>query len=252
MEGTPTIYDLSNYSDALYDKISGGLRLLIDRDTQAKNPREVYENTWCFSFTRRRHSLGDLKYTLKLKKGSGWIEYSEALERKFGAQMLTPVYIQDRGEVVLSTVPSASIDGECIGFAFLTEELLAEIFRKELTPEQLSLRLQAELQMYEDYLNDNVYKYQLIDVVSGLELASHGNYYGMNFDENGLTEEIPKQFIEDVRRSLPGYTRQATADNREDLSLTHSVTKEFHRGVPSPPQSAYKEEVKSSRRGISM
>lgn len=160
-----------NYSDtmekAMYYR---DLEIKIFQDTSPMNPRDDECNLARFACECSRCELGDTD-----------IE-NDDVENAFSV----PLYLYDHGMVELSMIKQCNWDSSHAGYAYITEEHKKAFGAENFTDEQLTKQIQNELDIYNMYLNCDVYGYN-VDFADG-EVASVWGYYGVNHEENGLLD----------------------------------------------------------------
>lgn len=201
-------YDLEVNRDALYDKIHNGERLTIGYDSTTASPRD-WSNSWNLSCSHKRYDLGDEDCRLNVGDYDSWEEYGEVLREEYDIVEMVPLYMTDHSYLALSIVnPNDRWDSGQIGYAFLTAEnqkdLAGAYGITDLHEASLEV-LKQELEVYEGYLNGEAYSIRVENVNTGEMIDSIGGFYGTDFVANGLYREIPEEFVEDVRKSLPMY-----------------------------------------------
>lgn len=221
-------YDLESSSDALYDKVHNGARLTIDHDSFAESPRE-WDNSWSLSCSHRKYDLGDEDCRLNVGDYNSWEEYGEALREKYDIVELVPLYMLDHSNLALSIVDfNDRWDSGQIGFAFLTAKNQNDIAntyeRSDLHELSLDL-LKDELSVYEGYLNGETYSIRVENVNTGEMIDNIGGFYGTDFSANGLDDNIPEEFVEDVHKSLPMYFTSLEKEQSKSIEDTQKVGK---------------------------
>lgn len=221
-------YDLESNGDELYDKIHNGKRLTIGYDSTAESPRE-WDNSWNLSCSHERYDLGDENCRLNAGDYDSWEEYGEALREEYDIVELVPLYMTDHSSLALSIVaPNDRWDSGQIGFAFLTAEnqkdLVGAYGLTDLHEASLKV-LKQELEVYQEYLNGESYSIMVDDVNTGEMIDSIGGFYGTDFSANGLDDNIPEEFVEDVHKSLPMYFTSLEKEQSKSIEDTQKVGK---------------------------
>jgi hypothetical protein len=126
------------------------------------NPRDGY-GTGIIATWHRRYNLGDEQPT---QAPDAWL--SDLLKREPRAIVL-PVYLYDHGGITISTAPfSCPWDSGQIGYIYTTPDRVQEIYAawKNLTApriQELTRRLNHEIEIYDQYLRGDLYRYTVLD-----------------------------------------------------------------------------------------
>ena len=221
-------YDLESSSDALYDKVHNGVRLTIGHDSFAESPRE-WDNSWSLSCSHRMYDLGDEDCRLNVRDYDSWEEYGKALREEYDIVEMVPLYMTDHSYLALSIVdPNDRWDSGQIGFAFLTAENQKDHAGAygitDLHEASLEV-LKQELKVYEGYLNGETYSIRVENVNTGEMIDSIGGFYGTDFSANGLDDNIPEEFVDDVHKSLPMYFTSLEKEQSKSIEYTQKVGK---------------------------
>lgn len=114
-----------------------------------------------------RYFLGD-KTDLNSSMFSGWEELKQYLIKKEKAVIIKPLYLYDHSGITISTSPfSCPWDSGQIGFVYVTrKDLLDEYGKKRVTKkekEKAEKILDSEVNVYDNYLVGNVFRYDIYD-----------------------------------------------------------------------------------------
>ncbi|CCO44219.1 hypothetical protein VIBNISOn1_1050045 [Vibrio nigripulchritudo SOn1] len=212
----------------------GNFTVKIDylEDGSLFDPRESCNNS-VFAFEHRRYVLGDRSGTERLHETlsecldshaitlhhehcneSQVFQISKMMEllpRDLEHQLITvPVYLYDHGGITISAAPhSCGWDSGCLGWAFTTPEMLAEMghsfadFSNEQDREQVKAWILAEIETYDHYLTGQVFEFSICND-NGDYLSSSMGYLG-DHNESGLFSELHESLsnlIETEHRKL--------------------------------------------------
>ncbi|BDE81950.1 hypothetical protein [Porphyromonas somerae] len=214
-------YDLRTGSNpAIYDKLNNGVRVIINYcHSEKANPRTKSDGFWKFSFLTSLFNLGDEEYVVDTTDIGSWKEYECVLRQKFNAVKLVPVYMTGDMGKILSTKRAASFwDSSQLGYAFLTEEdvvKLVDTYSARRFHEVCKFFLNSDLIRYECYLNGDAYSLLVDDLRGEKNLLYKEGYLGCDFIINGIVDDLPPQFVEDVFESIPEFFAISLMD--EDL-----------------------------------
>lgn len=204
-------YDLRIGSNpAIYDKLNNGVRVIINYcHSEKANPRTKSDGFWKFSFLTSLFNLGDDEYVVDTTDIGSWKEYECVLCQKFNAVKLVPVYMTGDMGKILSTKRAASFwDSSQLGYAFLTEEdvvKLVDTYSARRFHEVCKFFLNSDLIRYECYLNGDAYSLLVDDLRGEKNLLYKEGYLGCDFIINGIVDDLPPQFVEDVFESIPEF-----------------------------------------------
>lgn len=144
----------------------GGLTAVcqIVYDENPESPRVDRDNLWSFAFFHNRYALGDMEFETPEK----FKEYV----KEMGERLITiPIRMYDHSGLGFArggTIKAESYPYNCpwdsglIGYAYVTKEQVWDEFGKPSTrnrQKQILALLDSELEVYEAYLNGNVYGY---------------------------------------------------------------------------------------------
>ncbi|WP_288764974.1 hypothetical protein [uncultured Porphyromonas sp.] len=204
-------YDLrTGNNPAIYDKLHNGVRVIINYCYSEKvNPRIKNDGFWKFSFVPSPFNIGDEEYEINTSDIGSWNEYECVLRQKFNAVKLVPVYMTgDMGRILTTKKPASFWDSSQIGFAFLTEEdvlQMVDTYSARYFHKVCKFFLNSELIRYECYLNGDSYSLLIDDLRAGKNLLYKEGYLGCDFIINGIADDLPEQFVEDVFESIPEF-----------------------------------------------
>jgi hypothetical protein len=165
-------------------KLKNGNVLNIHHDDSAHNPRE--DGCWNiaqFILFHNRYNIGD-KHDIDHGNYTGWSAMAQ--ENWDDDAIVMPVFAYTKRCIDLSLSPfSCPWDSGQVGFAVVDVETINSEFNGDKLKAVKSLK--AELEIYTDYLNGNVYGY-ILETSDGEEIDSCWGFYGTDFANNGLYE----------------------------------------------------------------
>jgi hypothetical protein len=149
------------------------LTLRIEQDADAESPRE-FDNLGIMVCFHNRYNLGD-KTDLKSSMFDGWEELAKHLQEEEEATHILPLYLYDHSGITMSTGPfSCRWDSGQVGFIYTTAKRIAEMGVAE---ENIEQQLEAEVKVYDQYLQGDVWGY-IIEDEDGEQLDSCWGFYG--------------------------------------------------------------------------
>jgi hypothetical protein len=166
----------------LEQKIIGDYYLTIDHENYPENPRE-WDNLSTMICFHRRYTLGD-KHTYNHNDYNGWDEMEKDIIRKENVGVILPLYLYDHSGITISTKPfHCNFDSGQIGFIYVSRKTIFENIRgyKTLTKkvkEIITERLLNELKCYDQYLQNEVYSFEIVKDDERVEYC--GGYYDLD------------------------------------------------------------------------
>ena len=129
-------------------------------ENDPQDPRED-ENLGTMVCFHRRYTLGD-KTDLNSDMFNGWEELYDYLKKEKKAIMILPLYLYDHSGISIKvgsfqgllSQGHAEFDSGQVGFIYCTKEDLKRI---GITKAKAEKSLQAEVEVYNDYIQGNVY-----------------------------------------------------------------------------------------------
>jgi hypothetical protein len=148
------------------------MKLRIERDDDPLSPRDN-DNFGVMVCFHKRYNLGD-KTDLRSNQFYGWRELHEYIEKELGGVVILPLYLMDHSGITMRTdseqfraCDSAGWDWGQVGFIYATREaVLANFMKKRLTKsllEQTAIVLENEVEVYDQYLQGDVWGYIIED-----------------------------------------------------------------------------------------
>lgn len=191
-----------------------------------ESPRD-WDNLGKMICWTKRYTLGDVKlmenysYSKECKLSNltdecnGWEEIEEVLKKEFKAVVILPLFLYDHSGISMRTFSHgvhASWDGGYVGFIYATKaDILKWWMKKKLTKsllEKAKKSLEGEVETYSQYLEGDVYFYNVEDE-NGEVLESCGGFYGIESAKEEMNSQIDYLVKE----------RQANLKNTEALVL---------------------------------
>ena len=166
----------------LEQKIIGDYYLTIDHENYPENPRE-WDNFSTMVCFHRRYNLGD-KHTYNHHDYNGWDEMEKDIIKNENVGVILPLYLYDHGGITISTTPfHCNFDSGQIGFIYVSRKTIFENIRgyKILTKklkEIVTERLLNELKCYDQYLQNEVYSFEIVKDDERVEYC--GGYYDLD------------------------------------------------------------------------
>jgi hypothetical protein len=193
-------------------------------DYSPENPRE-WDNLGTIVAWHGRYNLSDENYsdirTFLEEKTFHHFQTQEGLENATDERLWVlfekeyvwlPVYMYEHGNIALSTESfigralHAEWDSGQVGIVFVSKEKIRKEYGvKRVTKKILETVfkvLRAEVEIYSNYLDGNVYGFKLYkkDGEELLDEDSCFGFYGDDFVNNGMEYYMPKEFLEELKQ----------------------------------------------------
>lgn len=190
----------------------GHLSVEIDYDDYPPNPREhddgLLGTCW---FAHRRYDLGDdhagQEFPFGLDDCVSWEEISERIQRAYPGAVVLVVWMYDHSVRRLSTAsfygraPHAEWDSGKLGVIYALPQRIREVYAVKRVTEKVRERviadLNAEIAVYDQWINNEIYRYTVTDEEGDI-FESLGGYYDLDeciaeakeFAESALAEAV--------------------------------------------------------------
>ena len=184
-------------------------KLKVVHDSCAESPRE-WDNLGTIAYKHSRYTLGEveinepiewLESMLNLQeKGIYTNERLAELESKFFNQFLAlPIYLFDHSGQSISTKPfRCSWDSGKVGYIYTDKKAVLSQFGGKKVTKKLKERilnyLNSEVETYNEYVEGNVYGFQIVDEDENIIDSCYG-FYGREFENNGMAEHIDFELL---------------------------------------------------------
>lgn len=159
-----------------------------------ENPRIHYDCLGTMICWHNRYNLGDkhdwsdsndlLSNLSGIEEGQisdGSTELINKLER---AVVILPLYLYDHSGVAMSVRPfSCPWDSGQVGYIYITRERIKAEYPDGIPDEKIITYLTGEVETYSQYLNGDIYYYDVEDI------GNCGGFYGHDFEDNGMLAE---------------------------------------------------------------
>ena len=172
-------------------------KLEIFDDLDPTNPRE-FDNLGTMVCFHSRYILGD-KIDLKSSDFSSWEELESYLYKIDKALIVIPIFMYDHSGLSVNTTGfSCPWDSRQIGFIYASKERI----RKEYSCKRISKNLKeqvremlvSEVDLYNQYLSGDVYRFTVTDKDKDEEINSSSGFYGTDCIENGIFDYVSEYF----------------------------------------------------------
>lgn len=179
-----------------------GYKIVITQDEDAPNPREEWDNLGVMVTAHSRYTLGDVQIgTRQTKKLQPWsfpdVEEFDRFIRQQKKCVILPLYMYDHFSITIRTssamfraIDHAGWDWGLLGYIFATGNMIKKEFGvKVITDEVIENAkkiLTSEVEIYDDYVNGNVYCFDIYAPPPGYEYDK---------DYNSFINEDGEEFV---------------------------------------------------------
>ena len=172
-------------------------RLKVVHDSSADSPRD-WDNLGTMICFHNRYDLGD-KHSYDSDDYSGWEEMEKAIIKEENPAVILPLYMYNHSGISISTRPfSCRWDSGQIGFILVSKKKALEEFGGKIVTAKLKERiekiLEGEVETYTQYVEGEVYGFQIVDE-DGEHIDSCYGFYGTDFATNGMLDYIDHELL---------------------------------------------------------
>ena len=172
-------------------------RLKVVHDSSADSPRS-WDNLGKMICFHNHYDLGD-KHNYNADDYSGWEEMKQAIIKEENPAVILPLYMYDHSGISISTKPfSCRWDSGQIGFVLVSKKQALEEYggvrvssKKKVKIESI---IEAEVQTYTQYVEGEVYGFQIVDEDGDIVDSCYG-FYGTDFATNGMLDYIDHNLL---------------------------------------------------------
>ena len=172
-------------------------RLKVLHDSSADSPRN-WDNLGKMICFHRGYDLGD-KHNYNADDYNSWGEMEKAIIKEENPAVILPLYMYDHSGISISTSPfGCRWDSGQIGFVLVSKKQALEEFggvrvssKKKVKIESI---IEAEVQTYTQYVEGEVYGFQIIDEDNEVIDSCYG-FYGTDFATNGMLDYIDHNLL---------------------------------------------------------
>lgn len=172
-------------------------RLKLIHDSSPDSPRN-WDNLGTMICFHRRYDLGD-KHSYSSDDYSGWEEMKQAIIKEENPAVILPLYMYDHSGISISTSPfSCRWDSGQIGFILVSKKKALEEFGGKIVSAKLKQKLQAilegEVETYTQYVEGDVYGFQIVDEDDDIIDSCYG-FYGSDHKKSGMLDYIDHELL---------------------------------------------------------
>lgn len=179
-------------------KLKDGHILQLFQDSWAESPR-TWDNLGTMAIFHKRYNFGD-EVDFTADDFGGWGEMQKHIIKNLNAALCIPIYMYEHSGITISCDSfSCPWDSGQIGFIYVTKEKLRKEYNvKNITAEVMKKAencLKHEIKIMDQYVQGNVYGFQIIDKNEHI-IDSCSGFYGKNIFENGMLDYIDSNLID--------------------------------------------------------
>lgn len=175
-------------------------RLKLMYDSSPESPR-TWDNLGTMVCFHNRYDLGD-KHNYSSDDYSGWEEMKKTIIKEENTAVILPLYLLDHRVLQISTTSFkgeiARWDSGQIGFIFVSKEKALEEFGGKIVTAKLKERiekiLEGEVETYTQYVEGDVYGFQIIDEDDDIIDSCYG-FFGSDHKESGMLDYIDHELL---------------------------------------------------------
>lgn len=167
--------------------------LRVVQDSNGDSPRG-WDNLGTMVCFHNRYDLGD-KHSYDADDYSGWAEMEKAILKEEGrGTVILPLYLYDHSGVTMRTSPfGCRWDSGQVGFILTNKKTILGEFGGKIVTKKLRERvegiLEGEVETYTQYIEGEVYGFQIVDEEGEVVDSCYG-FYGTDFATNGMLDYI--------------------------------------------------------------
>lgn len=155
-----------------------GLDVSIYYDTDPQSPRE-WDNLGTMICSHKRYTLGDEQFDPD--EYDGWEDLKKHLFAERDAGWILPLRLSDHSGLTMRIGDDSDWDSGQVGFIFVTQKKLEEEYGTigDLEIEKAIAVLEAEVKVYSQYLEGDVYGIKVTNPADGEVIESCWGYFGI-------------------------------------------------------------------------
>ena len=196
-------------------KLKSGKFLQIFVDDSPENPRD-WDNWSIMALTHKNYTLGDSDIPFNFEDFDSFKAVEHYINKTYNPLVMFSVSMYEHSDIVLSLGAASgyeAFDTSNVGFVFITQERLdilgssqgfGDGILNDETDEEYKLRLKGyieqELNVYNNYLSGEVYRYKLIEkklcdlhYSHDIEHDSLSGFYGSDYTTNGILDNLSEE-----------------------------------------------------------
>jgi hypothetical protein len=172
-------------------------RLKLVHDSSPETPR-TWDNLGTMVCFHNRYDLGD-NHNYNSDDYNNWEEMKKAIQKEENTAVILPLYLYDHSGISISTGAfSCRWDSGQIGFVLVSKKKALEEFGGKIVTKKLKERLEkileGEVETYTQYVEGEVYGFQIVDEDDDIIDSCYG-FYGSDFATNGMLDYIDHELL---------------------------------------------------------
>lgn len=200
-----------------------GYTINIYQDDMAETPRER-DNLGIMICFHKKYDLGD-KHDYKTSDFSGWEELKEQIIKDHNPLIILPLYLYDHSGIAIKTyIHGCHAQWDCgqVGYIFVSKEKIKQEWKVKTISAKLKKNIEknllAEVETYNDYLQGNIYGYNI--EYEGENIDSCSGYYG-DYDTSGLLTDAQQTIDYHIKKTLTDHNKKLKAQIKNKVELKY-------------------------------
>lgn len=189
-------------ADEIYEHKDENKKMEIYREQHPVSPRS-WDNYGVMVCSHKSYNLGDREP--ETERHSSWSGVKKEIRENNDVELILPIYAYQHSGITVSTTPFQShFDSGQVGFIYVTKSRLDELGLDEehRTQDRLRTILKGEVETYDQYLNNDVWKYRLLTNDEGEELLdSCGGFFGSDKESRQHIFETAGEEMDDYEKT---------------------------------------------------
>jgi hypothetical protein len=190
-------------------------KLKVIQDSYADSPRD-WDNLGTMICFHSRYNLGD-EHSYSIDDYSSWDEMEKGIIKEEGrGTVILPLYLYDHSGISMSVGSfGCKWDSGQVGFIMVNKSTILKEFGGKIVTKKLRKKvegiLKGEVETYTDYLEGNVYGFQIVDE-EGDSVDSCFGFYGRDFTNNGMLDYINEELLGISREEVVSLLKEVEVE----------------------------------------
>lgn len=221
----------------VYEEQYRGYTIKVYQDECPVDPR-TWDNLGHMVCFHRRYVLGDQDHGLKPAMFANWGEVEAHLVRAQGAVLITPLYLLDHSGLYLRAgrgfrdCDPQGWDSGQVGIAYVTRRAIVREYGADTPRTRKKARrvLQAEIEVYTQYIQGDVWGYTVKDPQGEL-IDSCWGFYGPIDVEHSLMEYVHNAIDCHIKHEIKNHARKVKLWIRNRVPMCYRTPTPLPYGV---------------------
>lgn len=194
--------------------------LTIERDSFTNDTPREWGNLGKMLCFHDKYYLGDKNLNYNIDDFESWEDIIKAIIKNEDALIILPLYLYDHSGLSIKIgsykdlLPQGhyEFDSGQVGFIYATKEDIQNTYKStnKETLKEVKKQLKREVDIYNDYLEGNIWQFSIIKEkkckecghISEEYIDGCGGFYGDDLKENGMLSHIDKKWHKLIRKDL--------------------------------------------------